>query len=160
MLLCNTLTGELVLLSAEERAWMDSLPAAAAPDSAELICGRFVVPEGCDEAKAADQLRGLLIKRQAAKKTFTSCNILPTTFCNAHCFYCYESGIRHAHMSEDTAEQLVRMIADHYDGRQVALLWFGGEPLLGMDRIDQICARLQELGIHFRSQWSSIRKTM
>ena len=155
MLLCNTLTGELVLLSAEERAWMDSLPAAAAPASEELIRGRFAVPEGCDEAKSADQLRGLLIRRQAAKKTFTSCNILPTTFCNAHCFYCYESGIRHVHMSQDTAEQLVQMIAGHYDGRQVTLLWFGGEPLVGMDRIDQICARLRELGIHYRSKMTS-----
>ncbi len=155
MLLCNTLTGELALLSAEEQEWMDRLPAVAVPASAELIRGRFAVPEGCDEAKAADQLRGLLIRRQAAKKVFTSYNILPTTFCNAHCFYCYESGIRHVHMSQDTAEQLVQMIAGHYDGRQVTLYWFGGEPLVGMERIDQICTRLRELGIDFRSKMTS-----
>lgn len=155
ILLCNTLTGELALLSAEEKEWMDSLPAAAVPDAMDLIRGRFAVSEGCDEAKTVEQIRALLIRRQAAKKTFTSYNVLPTTFCNARCFYCYESGIRHVQMPKDTAEQLVQFIAEHYDGRQVFLDWFGGEPLLGLDRIDQICTRLQEMGINYHSKMTS-----
>ena len=103
-LVCNTLTGELALLSPEEKRFLDSLPGEMDPAFSQLASHRFIVPEGCREDETAGQLRSLLMKRREAAGAICHYNILPTTFCNARCFYCFESGIRHVHMSPETAE--------------------------------------------------------
>ena len=154
-LLCNTLTGALILLSREEAALVSEEPRPLSPETEELAAGRFLVPASCREAAAADQLRALLLRLQAARREYTAYNILPTTFCNARCFYCYESGLTHTRMTEETADRLARFMAAHCGGRKVHLSWFGGEPLLGRDRIDQICRRLTELNVPFDSKMTS-----
>ena len=155
LLLCNTLTGTLVLLSLEEEALFRKLPQKAYPEMAELIKQRFVVPDACDEAGAEEQLRALLNRRLEALKTIQYYNILPTTCCNAHCFYCFESEMPHVNMSEETAEKLARFIAENHGHKSVVLSWFGGEPTLGKARIDQICHRLSEQDISFESNMVS-----
>ena len=153
MLLCNTLTGELVLLSDEEKEQYDQLPSKAS--LTDLIQHRFVVADDCQEDQAADQLRALMMKRRGAKKNINHYNILPTTFCNAHCFYCYESRIRHVYMSEETARNLVGFIAEHHGNEKVKLAWFGGEPMVGLNRIDQVCGGLEARNIAFESEMTS-----
>lgn len=155
VLLCNTLTGEMALLTIEDMQALEQTPIHPSENVNELIRHRFLVPQGCREAEAADQLRNLLLKRREAKKDIYNYVILPTTFCNARCFYCYESGIRHVHMSEDTAKQLVEFIATHHGDNIVNLSWFGGEPLIGKQRIDQICDDLEKRMITFSSTMTS-----
>ena len=154
-LACNTLTGELALLTAEEAAFMKQGPLAYRPEMEKLIQSRFLVPEDSAERRTVDELRALQLRRRAAKRIITQYNILPTTCCNARCFYCYESDLRQIHMTEETAEQLAVHIADHCGGERVKLLWFGGEPTLGRARIDQICRRLDELGVGYASEMTS-----
>ncbi len=151
MLLCNTLTGELVLLSEEERKAVEALPAAIDPSIKELALRRYLVPEGCCEEQFVEQLRTLLVKKLEASRTIQNYNILPTTFCNARCFYCYENGIKHVHMTEETAEELIQFIAEHHNGTKVKLSWFGGEPTIGRERIEQICRGLDERNIPYES---------
>ena len=59
-LLYNVVTGEMVLLTEEEKALLDSLPAAYSPAMDDLIAARFLVPEDFDEKKSVDQLRKLV----------------------------------------------------------------------------------------------------
>ncbi|MBR4500353.1 MAG: radical SAM protein [Clostridia bacterium] len=155
VLLCNTLTGELVLLSPEEKEAFDRLPGSPASVLAELMGHRFVVPRDCDEGRAAEQLRALMLKRREAKGIITHYNILPTTYCNARCFYCFESGIRQTHMSQETADKLVAFIAAHHGNKMVKLSWFGGEPLLGRQMNDRICRELGRLDIPYVSDMTS-----
>ncbi len=154
-LLCNTLTGEMVLLSQEEREAFDRLPGRLVSALGELIDHRFAVPQDCDEGRTAEQLQALLQKRCEAKRIITHYNILPTTYCNARCFYCYECDIPHVHMSEETADALVEFIAAHHGDAPVKLSWFGGEPLLGKQRIDRICRRLDRMDIGYVSDMIS-----
>ena len=154
-LLCNTLTGELVQLSSKEKAFFDSLPGKMDVDFAEMASRRFIVSEKCREEKTIDQLRSLTLRRKEATGLIRYFNILPTTYCNARCFYCFESGIRRAHMSSDTAEQLVEYIASRCGGKAVRLSWFGGEPMIGKERIDQICDGLDKRQITFQSDMTS-----
>jgi uncharacterized protein len=66
--------------------------------------------------------------------------------CNLACPYCFEEGVRVGrYMSPETADNLVAMLErDHLDqGCQVALDFYGGEPLLSLDLIRSIAARLK-----------------
>ena len=147
----NTLTGEIIILSPEEEAAINNLPLKNRNNLLQLIAQSYVVPESCDELKRFSQLRAIMLKRHEREGVFVKYNVLPTTFCNARCFYCYENGIRQVNMSEETAEELVEFIDAHRSNRTIELSWFGGEPTLGIQRIDQICNRLKEKNIDYTS---------
>lgn len=154
-LLCNTLTGELILLSDKEKEQLEHLPSTELFGLTDLKLHGFLTPQDHQEDQSVEQLCAIMLKRQEAKKTITHYNILPTTFCNARCFYCYESNIHHVHMSEETADKLIEFIAEHHGDAKVKLSWFGGEPMVGKARIDQICQGLTDRGIPFTSGMTS-----
>ena len=72
--------------------------------------------------------------------------ILPTTNCNARCWYCYEHGISHCDMTIETAELAVGFIREKYTKPELTINWFGGEPLLCFDIIRYITTKLKESG--------------
>ena len=158
LLLCNTMTGEVALLSESEKELFNNLPLNTSNDSqnlAGLLYHGFVVPNTCDEAKRCDQLKSVFLHKDAAKGIINNYNILPTTGCNARCFYCYESNIKHINMSDDTASCLVDFIANHHGDKKVNISWFGGEPTLGVRQINYISDKLSQLNIPFRSEMVS-----
>ena len=155
VLLCSTLTGELVLLSPEEADAYAQLPTVYTEALDRLIRHHFAVPAGSREAQTVEQLRALLLRRRENRGIISSYNILPTTHCNARCFYCYESGIRQTHMSAETADALADFITAHCGGQKVRLNWFGGEPTLGAKCIDHISGRLAERGIPYDAVMTS-----
>ena len=153
MLLCNTITGELVLLTETEYSAFCNYDKIDASSYYELVKHGFLVPIDYDEIKIVQQLRNILIHR--TPKEIRNYNILTTTCCNARCFYCYEQGLTPISMSEDTASQLIEFIVAKSSGKSIEINWFGGEPTLGMDRIDQICDDLSKRGIVYRSSMIS-----
>ena len=155
MLVCNTLTGGVVLLSVEEKDILLGKAQKNGQIVKELLKQGLLVPKNCDEIKRCEQLRAILIKRQEAQHIIDHYNILPTTGCNAKCFYCYESNLRHISMSMETAERLVEFIYKNHGGKRVLLSWFGGEPTLGVRQIDYICERLRQLKVPYDSEMVS-----
>lgn len=152
----NVVTGQLVLLSEEETKAFDKLPNGYTPMLDELIQNHFVIPEAFDEHKSVFQLKTILRKLDDSKpKPITGYTILPTTNCNARCFYCYEANAEHVNMTEETARETVDFIVKHSGGEKVALSWFGGEPTIASNRIDFICRELQEAGIEYSSSMIS-----
>ena len=154
VLLHNVVTGELIALDRTEAGVLDSLPCKASDATEELIKKRFLVPVGYDEKKAVYQLRKVLNVFQRPKY-ITGYTILPTTNCNARCFYCYEANYKHINMTPEVADKTVEFIADHHGDRDVHIGWFGGEPLLGWQRIDQICQGLQDREIRYSSSMTT-----
>lgn len=154
VLLHNCVTGHLVLLTSEEAKLLQSLPSGPTETMQELIADHFLVPEAYDEYKTVNQLRAIYQKRDTGD-AINHYIILPTTFCNAHCFYCYESDYPHIHMTEETADKIIDYIDEHRKGKDVLLSWFGGEPLVGMARIDQISQGLKDRQIKFSSNMIS-----
>lgn len=71
--------------------------------------------------------------------------ILPTTDCNARCFYCFEEGIERYSMSKETAQHTIEFIKNFYDDKELAIAWFGGEPLLNFPIIEFITLELKKL---------------
>jgi uncharacterized protein len=72
--------------------------------------------------------------------------IVPTYACNYQCPYCYErKGDYLGSMSSEVQEAFISFVKNVYESRpykELAIQWFGGEPTLCMDIIEQISRQL------------------
>jgi len=154
----NMVTGQLVILSQEESSIINELTFNYSPILKALIENRFLVPISYDEHAQVKELRNILQKLNDkwAPKKIHKYTILPTTTCNARCYYCFEQGAKVSTMTSKVAEDVVRFIKDHYcKGDQIVILWFGGEPTVASNRIDEICTGLERYRIDFTSRMMS-----
>ena len=124
----------------------------------------FIVPTAFREDILAMMIRNVLESQLKRKIIPLGYTILTTTACNARCFYCYEKNDPKKPMSEKTALDVAEFIARNYNKikennegsvQDVALAWFGGEPLFRKKCINIICERLKELGVPYRSSMIS-----
>jgi len=156
VLLHNVVTGQLAVLDPEEAAALDKLPAPYAPEMEQLVNSHCLVPADADEHLQVINLqrilRLLMPQDSDENRAITNYTILPTTACNARCYYCYEHGVSVVTMTAQTADDTVRFIEEHCGpGREVSIRWFGGEPTVAVHRIDQICEGLLLHGIRLTS---------
>lgn len=154
MLLHNNVTGHLIHLTNEEAEILSNLPVKPTETMRELIANHYLVPENFDEYSSVKQLRTIFRCRETGD-AINHYVILPTSFCNAHCFYCYESDYPRVHMTEETAQKVMDFIVENHKGKNVVINWFGGEPLVGIKRIDQISQGLKDRGITYSSSMIS-----
>lgn len=158
VLLHNVVTGQLVVLSEDEAATLEKLPAKYSLTMEQLVTEHYLVPEDYDEYQQVGNLR-LVLQRlylNHQSKNIISYTILPTTACNARCYYCFEQGCKTETMTQQTAHSLVEFIVRNCGGnRLVSLMWFGGEPTIATDRIDQICQELKDARIQYVSRMST-----
>lgn len=143
ILMFNTLTRELLLLSTEEYARTEELDY---PKN-----HWFLVPEDANEREYADLVKWVLATRQKKSKAITGYTIFPTTDCNARCFYCFELGRSRIPMSKETALKTAQYIKEHCNCEKVSISWFGGEPLFNQAAIETICDGLHKENVEFRS---------
>ena len=102
----------------------------------------MVVNNGCDEVANL-----VLSIREELNKGGQSLTILPTTNCNARCWYCYERGIEHCDMSQSTIDHTISFITDQFStGQELSINWFGGEPLMHFEAIKQITEAVKSAG--------------
>ena len=154
VLLHNVVTGQLVVLNEDEASVLNNLPSQYNQVLKSLVIDHFLVPESFDEHQQVLNLRAILkrISDTQQPKSIVHYTILPTTACNARCYYCFEQGIKPVTMTQQTANDLVEFIESHCDNnRFVRISWFGGEPLVAANRINQICKGLQNKGIGYES---------
>lgn len=154
ILLHNVVTRHLIYLTRDEAEVLSNLPLVPSEPIKDLIANHFLVPEDFDEYRSVNQLRRIY-QCKGAGNTINHYVILPTTFCNAHCFYCYESDYPRVHMTKETAQKLIEYIDEHRSGKDVTIQWFGGEPLVGIQRIDQISKGLKDRDISFTASMIS-----
>ncbi len=150
--LYNIVTSELISLDKKEKESLTNFSDSSLME--ELIEKHFLVPLDFDEKKVVDQIRKVMIMMNK-EKDILGYTILPTTHCNARCFYCYEIDFEHVQMTKETAHRAVEYIIEHSHGKKVSIGWFGGEPLVGVQRISQIARELNENKISFRSHMIS-----
>lgn len=128
ILLYNVFSSSVALLSVEEfeRLRNESRPALKTVDLFKTAASQgFVVPSDEDETAKLLALRhsNNFNDRRAAFQ------ILPTTGCNARCFYCYEQDFSPCTMTRETADAVVSFILDYCETmEEVTIAWFGGEP--------------------------------
>lgn len=141
-LLFNVLTRELLLLTPEEYAERLKLD--------YLKNHWFVVPEALNEKEYVGLIRAIHSSMNKPTGAITGYTILPTTDCNARCFYCFELGRSRIPMSEDTAYKTAEYIKTHCGSETVRINWFGGEPLMNTKAIDIITTELRDANIDYR----------
>ncbi len=152
-LLHNVVTGQLVVLEQAEADAVEKLPRKYDPVMEQLVAEHYLVPEDHDEHQQVVNLRSILWKMVDAhsSKDITYYTILPTTACNARCWYCFEKGIVPKTMTQETANDVIEFIRRNCGGKAVRIRWFGGEPTLAAERIDQISQGLLDCGIKYSS---------
>lgn len=150
--LYNIVTSELISLNQKEKESLKDFSDSSLME--QLIEKHFLVPVDFDEKKVVDQIRRVLMMMNK-EKDILGYTILPTTHCNARCFYCYEIDFEHVQMTEETAHKVVEYIAENSHGKKVSIGWFGGEPLVGVQSISQISKELKEKKIEFQSNMIS-----
>lgn len=81
-----------------------------------------------------------------------SVTIAPTMHCNFGCPYCFE-GVHKVMpaMNKDVEDALVNYLKEQSKSKEIAINWFGGEPLLAFDVINSVCSRLEAAGVEFVS---------
>lgn len=108
----------------------------------QLQYGSFVCPDDFDECGVLEFAHN--INRYGASDL--GLVIAPTMACNMACKYCYEEN-KTGRMSPEMIEVLVDFVKKR--ARALAHLdvtWYGGEPLLAMDIIEQLSAKFIEMG--------------
>ena len=115
----------------------------------DIISDGLVVPVELDELQKVKDHYMKASKRDDVLM-FT---IIPSMVCNYRCKYCFEGDRTHNKqvMSEETIEATAKFIADRYNElpnvKSVIIKWFGGEPLLRLDIIEQIYNKLDRYNV-------------
>lgn len=71
-------------------------------------------------------------------------NIIPTTSCNFSCSYCFEKNKTNHTISNEIINELVQFVNKSQNTKILNLMWYGGEPLLAFNKIQQILSRFEK----------------
>ena len=161
-LLFNTMTRQLLAMPPQCIDWFSYdriFPASVLEQElpAKLYDDYFLVPADIPESRTYLELRDILVLKEELPAGIANYVILPTTTCNARCFYCFEQGMQYQKMKRETVEDTLRFMLDHKpkDKKRIHIHWFGGEPMCAADNIDRICTGLTEAGVEFTAEMTS-----
>ena len=72
----------------------------------------------------------------------------PTIWCNLKCPYCYETKKSKSIVSEEVCDKIIEFILKHKYANRLHLTWYGGEPLLAIDRVAYFLDKLKQTNIN------------
>lgn len=143
----NTRSGAIVVFNKEEYRQCKEQPGLL-PDL--FIQLGIVVPDNTDE-----QLEwGIEYKQGKKDNSFLDLTILLTFQCQFKCIYCFE-GEKNRDTLTDETNNSIKLFLEKRTGtfNKLHVTWFGGEPLLGVSRIRELSAFIQDFchkhGIHY-----------
>lgn len=64
--------------------------------------------------------------------------IAPTMDCVFRCHYCFEKYKHSGNMDENTMDSIVKYLQSLKSNPNISITWFGGEPLMAIDQIEQL----------------------
>lgn len=137
-IIINTASEAVVILNKEESQNFDRINAASPYSEfiGALLDLGFLVKTNEDETFKFDILRNQFAYEYGGCVNIT---IYPTQDCNARCFYCFEQNEEKTKMTPATAQSIIDYITAKLTKEdELVYRWFGGEPLMAIDIIDQI----------------------
>jgi len=129
----NLLKGSYSLLTAEEVEDLQNLRA-----NEKFVSQGFIV--NYDEIEAMK----LFSKKECGFSDTLNLTICPTLNCNFNCPYCFEEH-RKGKMSEKVQDDVIifiKKMTDAFRAKRIFVTWFGGEPLLAPDVIENLSKRI------------------
>ncbi|HWR81914.1 MAG TPA: radical SAM protein [Candidatus Deferrimicrobium sp.] len=159
----NARSGAVALMTAENRdlyrGLVDKLPAALVsaltPPEQELVKQLQYGLFACSDSE--DELESLKFQHNLARydRSTLGMTIAPTLACNMACEYCYEAN-KKGRMSAELVETIIAFVEKQAPGlRRVDVGWYGGEPLLAMDIIEDLTQTIIDLGEEYKFQYTS-----
>ncbi len=149
----NATTGAVAMMTAENYAMYQKLcvllsdgqsSSLGEPEKEllkQLQYGKFVIEDDCSEL---DQLR-FRYRRARYDPLSLSLVIAPTMACNMACSYCFE-GNKNGRMAPRVVEALVAFVENQARVlNEVQITWYGGEPLLALDVMEDIAESIFDL---------------
>ena len=133
----NGLSGAYVAISADEWRGVERFLAGGGTGGAplrvlhDLALGRMIVNDDLDELEVLERR----FRAGASDRSSFGLTIVTSLGCNFDCPYCFQ--VKPAELlDEETQRLLIELLDDQLPTiRQMQVTWFGGEPLLGADRI-------------------------
>ncbi len=110
-----------------------------------------------DDPVAERAAMAAMVERTNARRQRFSATVVLTLDCNLACPYCFEDHFRGRHaMSGATARQLVEHVIREQiaKGREVAIRFYGGEPLMALDRLKEIATPLRDAAASHGTKFS------
>lgn len=161
MLLFNLISGAFIDISDPEtqaeifklKESPDSYDFSNDKENYDFLLSAGVICENDEDNRSMMNFKLLANRFHPMARSLT---ILPTLNCNLACKYCFEEAHRRAgKMSREVIEKLKQHIKEQYvHGRKreyMDLRWFGGEPLLGFDIMEEITEYVKSLKIPFNA---------
>jgi uncharacterized protein len=117
----------------------------------QLEYGHFLCDDNLDEVEA------LHFRHNIDRYDRTSLGLVlaPTLACNMACEYCYEAN-KKGRLSSQATEKLVTFVEERAPGiSRLDVNWYGGEPLLAMDIIEDLTETFLDLSEEFKFEYGS-----
>lgn len=140
LVLWNTYWGSISLFKADEKGAIEMLlkrQGFAARDEGivrYLARRGFLVPREADEYRRFQYDFG----RQQYRNDILEMILLSSEDCNFRCKYCYEK-FAHGTMKPEVREGIKKMVESRVESiRHLGIGWFGGEPLYGLEAIEDL----------------------
>ena len=120
------------------------------PNFESLYQDGFIVKKNTDETRMAN---AKFLKKWANKDLMLT--LLPSLECNFRCSYCYENfeDRKFSDQNVKDIELFVKKNISNYS--KINIGWFGGEPLLEVDTINELSQRLIEICRFFKKTYSA-----
>ncbi len=109
---------------------------------AKIICTKKEIDNAINQKRILRQI-------DTFNNNYLNLTIAPTSACNFSCPYCFEKGIKQKTMNNEVIDNLIKFIErkSSKTNKKVAITWYGGEPLMAIDKIVKIYKEIQEKGI-------------
>jgi uncharacterized protein len=142
-ILYNSVSGALIAL--DHKNYEDLINLKDSPEmvqqysnSNELIDAQILVHKD----STALNKKKLEVLQNRLSRNILDLTIAPTLACNFKCSYCFQQEQPEYVMTEETQNNLVRFVKMVKGKAQILrIAWFGGEPLLAIDRMKSFCKR-------------------
>ncbi|MBP1631464.1 MAG: arylsulfatase regulator [Bacteroidetes bacterium] len=154
--LYNTLSNALIEIDISQKSLFESLIKKGQNIDKEtinddefydlLLDKRFIVANNSDEF--------LLYKSIISNyRNINNLNITiaPTMDCNYSCHYCFEKNEK-KYISSEVIDSIVQYIKFHNDVNVLDVTWFGGEPLMAIDKMKEF---YQKMKLNFNKEYKS-----
>lgn len=141
--LWNTCSNAFIKLNDEGFCWLEAFTGTLTADHffEILLKNGCIVPDDLDETgKILYEEKAAMLNTMPASMHFT---IAPGMGCNYNCHYCFEKGHGTGSMMSQetihrTEEYIIEIMSANPNLKQLNIRWFGGEPLLYMNKIEKM----------------------
>lgn len=154
LILFNSYTGAITSFSKEEEDLVElALKGETIADQtllAGLVEAGFIVNKNVNE-----NMRAQFLHQTQHRTDVMHLSILPTEECNFRCFYCYETFPR-GKMTKEAKEGLKKYVQHKAVAlKDLSISWFGGEPLLAADVIEELSNSFIDTARQFNINYSA-----